>query len=124
MNIHENNTDIAQFLTDGWVIVGQQTWRRFEAEFSRLDLDHPDHTCLRRMRPWVRGPFPVREGLIAERQFGYCLLDKGHKGRHSTNVFYCDICGHVRIGQPRYQDEDVAMCFLCTRVPMDQARYY
>jgi hypothetical protein len=39
-------------------------------------------TCMRQMRT------------------GNCMMDKDHRGRCSTVVFYCDACGKRRRGQP------------------------
>ena len=53
---------------------------------------------------------------------GSCALDPEHRGRHTTVVFYCDVCStprrgstpHVVVGVP--YDEDFAVCFMCAVV--------
>lgn len=45
-----------------------------------------------------------------------CLLSPNHRGDHSIIVFTCDGCGKVRRGRPHYSDENVGLCFLCTRL--------
>ena len=55
---------------------------------------------------------------------GACQMIEGHRGRHTTVVFYCDVCGNYRRGRGipirqriSYDEtEHVAdMCFMCQR---------
>lgn len=53
---------------------------------------------------------------------GNCKMDGGHKGRHSTVTFVCDVCGKTRRGQPiDVQDgrsgEVFGLCFMCVGAP-------
>jgi hypothetical protein len=54
---------------------------------------------------------------------GPCNMRAGHRGRHTTVAFYCDVCGTMRRGTPvpirqrisPYDTEHVAdACFVCT----------
>ena len=55
-------------------------------------------------------------------QTGFCGMDEGHRGRHSTVVFYCDSCGKMRRGHPEGRaldsngDVDVEFCWFCINV--------
>lgn len=86
----------AEYEAQGWVVV-----RPCAEGAPRLDIAHPDRTCLRVMRG------------------GRCELDKGHRSRCSTVVFFCDICHRARRGQPfrteQAPDEQFAYCFPCVR---------
>lgn len=44
-----------------------------------------------------------------------CVLTAGHKGRHTTVGFQCDDCGRWRRGAPRLSNEDIVICFMCSR---------
>lgn len=70
-----------------------------DSDGYRVWLADPETTCLEKMRD------------------GLCLLDKGHRGRHSTVVFYCDGCSKARRSYPASQDNvsGVAFCFLCMK---------
>lgn len=53
---------------------------------------------------------------------GACLMDMGHRGRHSTVVFWCDGCSKTRRGHAVGQDRNVwdgeveaEFCFMCMR---------
>ena len=53
---------------------------------------------------------------------GFCVLDPGHRGRHSTVGFFCDSCSRMRRGTPAGQatdangDVDVVFCWFCLNV--------
>jgi hypothetical protein len=55
---------------------------------------------------------------------GWCLLDEGHRGRHTTQVHYCDTCGKHRRGANAYAQsinphDDVVEaeeCWFCNQV--------
>ena len=53
---------------------------------------------------------------------GSCRLNPGHRGRHTTAVFYCDGCGKARRGRPAIAanvwvsgeiDDTFQFCFPC-----------
>jgi hypothetical protein len=119
ISFHEDDGNIIKFLNDGWIVVGATQFRdRKRGMFWRFELADPTTTCLRRMRPWkTPATNNVVSGQLQTMQFGYCTLDPNPHFRHSTATFYCDVCGHERIGPPAGQDEDIAICFLCTLPP-------
>lgn len=53
---------------------------------------------------------------------GQCVMDEGHRGRHTTVGFYCDVCGKTRRGTPAgyaYDtngDLDIVACWFCMNV--------
>lgn len=49
---------------------------------------------------------------------GRCTMHEGHRGRHTTVAFFCDACGNMRRGQPKAQNEDVAICWFCVTVDL------
>lgn len=42
-----------------------------------------------------------------------CQMPKGHRGRHASYAWYCDVCGKARRGPPAAQNDEVAVCFMC-----------
>lgn len=95
MNVHVSR--LSEFTDKGW--------REISRKGDRIELRHPDHTCLRPMRT------------------GVCLMDKDHRGRCATAVHGCDACGKTRRGStPASQaydgngDPDVAFCWFCVHV--------
>ena len=60
-----------------------------------------------------------------EMRDGTCTMDPGHRGRHTTVSFYCDLCGKQRRGQPHhvitemmsdgYREPQAQACFMCMR---------
>lgn len=113
-SVHTEFPGLDKLLADGYVEVGRHYYPPTAEQdaFQRIDLADSATTCLHRMRPWE----VARRDGITQTQAGYCLLDKDHHGRHSTVVFWCDVCGHARRGQPTRQDQDIAICFMCTHV--------
>jgi hypothetical protein len=92
-----------------------------KTEFDRFDLADPATTCLRPMRGWnsthqVHDHYDRNVGTREHVHHGFCLLDKDHKGRHSTVVFYCDGCERTLRGEAHasHRDEGVAFCYLCS----------
>ena len=53
---------------------------------------------------------------------GFCVLDPGPRGRHSTVGFFCESCSRMRRGTPAGQatdangDVDVVFCWFCLNV--------
>lgn len=63
-----------------------------------------------------------RPQCAEELRDGRCVMDAGHRGRHTTVGFYCDACGNVRRGHPvafAYNQFDggieAEFCFMCER---------
>ena len=92
------------WISKGYVIVQENTLDHKGVTYTHWELMHPDHNCLKQMRT------------------GLCQLDRGHRGRHTTVAFYCDMCGKYRKGEPyrKYYDIngdlDVVGCFMCQEV--------
>ena len=111
ISVHENNAWVERDRLR-YVEVGRHHYTehlpRGTEPFDRIDFADPDDTCLRPMRKWTA---PFAHGTVE--QHGYCLMDKGHRGRCSTVVFYCDSCGKARRGNPSYSDESVSLCWMC-----------
>lgn len=63
---------------------------------------------------------------------GTCQLNPGHRGKHTTQVFYCEGCGKYRRGTPAAVsrvvlgdgsiDDEFVFCFLCV-VEGERRRY-
>ena len=80
-------------------------WVEVENSPKGIIMANPDETCLHEMRS------------------GKCLMDKDHRGRHSTIVFYCEGCGKVMRGTPHLIqqvklgdgsiDDEFGFCFMC-----------
>jgi hypothetical protein len=94
IGIHKSQTiALLQRRREGWVTVSETD--------ERVELAHPDTTCLADMRN------------------GKCLLDPDHRGRHTTVAFYCDSCGKMRRGRPEAHtydandDPTTDHCYLC-----------
>lgn len=90
--------------------------------FDRIEYASTESECLKPMRGWKveRRQRDETTGRVYESTVtahGFCLLAKGHKGRHSTVVFSCDGCGRTLRGQPAqtHYDEGVQFCYLCSR---------
>jgi hypothetical protein len=103
INIHESH--LQSKLDKGYRIVEQ--FRN-----GRVEVAHPDDTCLREMRGNT-----------------FCLMDKDHRGRCSSVVFYCEACNKTRRGR-YYQaafdgngEVDVVFCWFCVHVVNGQDRY-
>lgn len=86
-----------------YVVIGTSMHEYDGLRYERTILADRKTTCLHELRS------------------GYCTMDKGHKGRHSTVTFGCDGCGKTRRGQPYRSNEEVAMCFMCC---LESDRYY
>jgi hypothetical protein len=89
--------------------------------FDRIEYASTERQCLHKMRGWTehRKDRDERTGRVYEstvEAHGFCLLDAGHKGRHSTVVFGCDGCGRTLRGRAHrtHVDEGVSFCFLCS----------
>jgi hypothetical protein len=95
INTHRDN--MQKYVDKGWV------WVRDNLK-DRVDMADPETTCLH----------PMEQKLP-------CLLDKGHRGRHSCVTFYCDGCGKKRRGNPHQSAldpdgvPDADFCFMCVR---------
>jgi len=118
MNVHEQHA--TEYLADPrWTLVGRWEYAKTAQhgpEFTRLDFVSTENTCLHEMRGWTARP-SMQDIPVMHKQFGFCLLDKGHRGKHSTVVFYCDVCGRTYRGQPTYSDENVSVCYPCSLRP-------
>lgn len=91
--VHESRR--AELETKGYALVEQR-------DNGWIGFVKTEDTCLRPMRT------------------GVCLMSKGHRGRCSTVVFYCDACGKTRRGHAHIEvynayDEcvEVEICFMC-----------
>ena len=59
---------------------------------------------------------------------GTCALDPGHRGRHASVVFYCEVCGkhrrgaepHTVVGVMHDEDEAFNVCFMCAVVDVQR----
>lgn len=92
MKIHESQLKLQEKMeVKGWVPV--------EKRDGWVQWVDPTKTCLHTMRD------------------GLCLMDLGHRGRHTTVVFYCDSCGKTRRGSPYRSNEDADFCFMCLEAP-------
>lgn len=111
MTINVDETVAGEYVEKGYREVERYYYTNSAAPIVRISFADPESTCLREMRGWQA---PFRYGH--KTQHGYCLLDKGHKGRHSTVVFWCDACGKARRGEPAYRSEDVSVCWFCRNV--------
>lgn len=88
MHVHENQTASTQRLKDkGWVAV--------ETKNGWTEWVDPNAICLHTLRT------------------GPCRMPKGHRGRHTTVVFFCDSCCKTRRGSPYRSNEDADFCFMC-----------
>ena len=69
-------------------------------------------------RAWAFEAFdgfrPLHTDCGHELRTGPCRLALGHKGRHSTVVFTCDLCDTTYRGVPDRREEEGVVCFLCT----------
>lgn len=105
--VHEDRKD--EFLAKGYTQIGRPLPLRDGRPSSWVAFVQTDKTCLREMRT------------------GLCLMDKGHRGRCSTVVFWCDGCGKSRRGMPHAEVRnnfdgtvEVELCFMCTREERDR----
>jgi hypothetical protein len=127
-------------LENGYTEVGRTHYvdEQDKPDHDRVTLCRTEDTCLRKMRRWsmklyqqywsfIRRPgeteFTKHERLTRRNnpwteQFGFCMMDKGHRGQCSTIVYHCDVCGKARRGQPHrhYEDEGIDVCFMCAEV--------
>lgn len=108
MNVHSSN--VPSLVRDGYVEI-KRTQHEYKGEvFERVDMAHPSRTCLRVMQ--------TKE---------LCLMDKDHRGRCSSVVFFCDGCQKTRRGIPAgyaYDDNgdvDVVFCWFCQNVEVPRA---
>ena len=131
INVHE--THEAEYVAKGYVEVTRTHWRTPDGEFDRIDFVDPATTCLKPMRKWTAHLTPMHGETYArshgiQEHHGYCLLEKGHKGkRHATVVYYCDACGKTRRGngaQYSYREEGVTICWFCQNVDVQPPDYY
>lgn len=115
MSVFVSHLHEQQYRDKGWVEVGQKMVHGIDGPFLRFHFVDPEKTCLQKMRT------------------GMCLMDIGHRGRHTTVTFYCDGCGKTCRGQVyRYAydsngDPDVAFCWFCCEGPgarKEQDRMY
>jgi hypothetical protein len=70
--------------------------------------------------------FSLPDQCSREMRDGHCVLDPGHRGRHTTVGFFCDQCGLMRRGQPHtivtqlmgdgYREPMAEVCFMCAVV--------
>lgn len=127
INVHADHDHYAD--RDDLICVGRTEYpaQHGKEAFARLEYASRERTCLHKMRGWKTTSLrrDERTGRVYEQtetHDGFCLLDKGHKGRHSTVVFYCDGCGKARRGAPTQYgydgngEIDVSFCFMCTHV--------
>lgn len=120
ISVHETHDDYAA--RDDMVEVGRVEYpaQHGRDAFTRIDYEDVDTTCLHKMRGWdvteVRFDDTTGRRYTSTRtHHGFCLLTKGHRGRHSTVVFGCDACGKTLRGSPSSGNDEVQFCFLCTR---------
>ena len=107
MTVHESL--LAEHLEKGYVEVGRKG--------ERVDIAHPKDTCLHKMRGWSEQTYDyIKREIDPVRHIhhGFCLMTLGHRGRHSTIVYFCDICDQARRGTPSYRDNNVKACFMCS----------
>lgn len=92
LNVHV--THQAEYEAKGYVVIDRP-------HPERVEMTHPNDTCLH----------PLRGGV-------QCLMEKGHKGRHSSSVFNCDICGKYRRGTPAAVDSEagIGQCWFCLNI--------
>lgn len=118
INVHENDTQIDMFRDKYFEVGVVHHVSPITGElYKRYDFVDVLDTCLHKMRGWWTKT--DWDGITIREHYGYCLLARGHKGRHTTQVFVCDACDKTRRGSPDYSDETVAFCFLCHRLPLD-----
>lgn len=87
---------VHEYLSKGYVIV--------EERGECVDVVNSEHTCVHPVRGADKATGPV-----------LCLLDKDHRGHHSSVVYWCDGCGKARRGRPHAENEHVQLCFMCVR---------
>lgn len=77
-----------------------------------VTIVNPADTCLRPDGSGVTGTTIEGRRHV---YLGLCLLDKGHDGDHSSDVFYCDgpCNGTYPIDHPHVGNEDVTFCEEC-----------
>jgi hypothetical protein len=85
-----------EYESRGYVVIGIMPSGHYK-------LVHPERTCCA----------PMRNNKL-------CLMDLGHKGRHSSVVYGCDQCDKTRRGSHPYRqqlDSDGSVlfqsCFMC-----------
>jgi hypothetical protein len=101
---------------DDHVEVGRWEYVLDDSSVTRIEYASTERTCLRPMRGWTVAS-AGRGNSSTHTHHGFCLLDKGHKGRHSTVVFGCDGCGRTLRGEPAvvHNEQGVQFCYLCSR---------
>lgn len=101
---------VTEYVEKGYLVVETTTGAYLGEKYERVWLAHPDRTCLHPMRGW---------NADHRKQMGFCTMDAGHRGRHSTVTFFCDGCGLTRRGQPYRTDNEagVQFCWMCTGMP-------
>lgn len=120
LSVHQDHDTYAD--NPEWREVQRVTYSSEGREsFERIEYADVETTCLKPMRGWkvTEKHYEDTTGRCWTHDIthhGFCLMDEGHKGRHSTVVFYCDGCGRTFRGEPTSSDNDagVAFCFLCT----------
>ena len=118
LNVHAEHDTYAD--SDEWTEVGRTSYpaQHGREAFERIDYERPDSTCLHPMRGWSvdrtqRDDVTGRRYASTHVHHGRCLLDAGHKGRHSTVVFSCDGCAKTLRGTPASGNDEVSFCFGC-----------
>lgn len=122
INVHADHDRYADRDTEKEVGRTEYPAQHGKEAFTRIEYASIERTCLKPMRGWKadhrnRDETTGRVWESHETHHGFCLLDAGHKGRHSTTVFSCDGCGRTLRGRParEHYDEGVSFCYLCDR---------